>query len=142
MSKYPVINSVAVILYDANEDKILLIKRKGEPFNGYWALAGGKLEKGEEVIEGMVREVQEETGLYAVTGYEIGTYTEYGDYHGQTFEYHAHCYVVDVYYGVVKGQEDEVSDIRWFKIADIPETLAFKHREMIDDFLLRKRVTF
>jgi 8-oxo-dGTP pyrophosphatase MutT (NUDIX family) len=35
-----------------------------DTFSGYWEAVGGKLEKGEAVVSGMIREMREETGVY------------------------------------------------------------------------------
>ena len=43
--------------------KILLVERGKEPLKGYWSLPGGILETGEKLVEGIRREVAEETGL-------------------------------------------------------------------------------
>lgn len=47
--------------------KVLLIRRSSDDFGGgTWESAGGKLEEGETLEEGIVREVFEETGLKIV----------------------------------------------------------------------------
>jgi ADP-ribose pyrophosphatase YjhB (NUDIX family) len=43
--------------------QLLLIKRKGSPYQGMWALVGGKWEFGENFAGALQREVVEETGL-------------------------------------------------------------------------------
>ena len=45
--------------------RYLLIKRNGDPYNGFWALIGGKWEFGETLHEAILREVKEETNLDA-----------------------------------------------------------------------------
>lgn len=66
----------AVVLNEAFT-KVLLIKRGKAPdkgpcpsyrpssslFSGYWSFPGGKLEFGETLLEGALREVEEETGV-------------------------------------------------------------------------------
>ena len=42
---------------------ILLVERGKEPLKGYWSIPGGILETGEKLVEGIRREVAEETGL-------------------------------------------------------------------------------
>ena len=42
---------------------VLLVKRAKSPLKGYWSLPGGALEIGEQLQEGIRREVLEETGL-------------------------------------------------------------------------------
>ena len=44
-------------------ERVLLIRRGHEPMKGEWSLPGGALEVGETLLEGVRREVLEETGL-------------------------------------------------------------------------------
>ena len=50
-----------------NSDKILLIKRsdkyKADSIQGIWDIPGGRINFGEEPIDGLKREIYEETGL-------------------------------------------------------------------------------
>ena len=62
-------------------DKILLIKRGTVPFEGYWALLGGRVDSGETVEQTIVREGKEENGL------DITIVTKGGDYHEQGIQY-------------------------------------------------------
>ena len=43
--------------------RALLIRRGSEPLKGEWSIPGGRLELGETLVEGVRRELQEETGL-------------------------------------------------------------------------------
>lgn len=43
--------------------KVLLIKRKNEPYKDMWALVGGALYNNETIEQGMEREIEEKTGL-------------------------------------------------------------------------------
>ena len=42
---------------------VLLVKRGNEPRKGHWSIPGGLLELGESLVEGVKREIVEETGL-------------------------------------------------------------------------------
>ncbi|MCC7570201.1 NUDIX domain-containing protein [Candidatus Micrarchaeota archaeon] len=57
--------AAAVKALIVDKDKILLIKRKISDAHcpGEWELPGGRLEPGEDPIEGLKREIKEETGL-------------------------------------------------------------------------------
>ena len=45
------------------DEKILLVERGKEPLKGYWSIPGGIVETGEKLVEGIRREVMEETAL-------------------------------------------------------------------------------
>jgi ADP-ribose pyrophosphatase YjhB (NUDIX family) len=52
---------IGALIFDG--DSILLAERGHEPLKGWWSLPGGILETGETLIDGIRREVREETGL-------------------------------------------------------------------------------
>jgi 8-oxo-dGTP diphosphatase len=56
----PLVGVGAIIVNDA---RVLLVRRGAEPLKGHWTLPGGVLEVGESLVEGVTREVHEETGL-------------------------------------------------------------------------------
>ena len=56
----PVVGVGAVILRDG---QVVIVKRRYEPLAGRWSLPGGTLELGETLEAGVIREMQEETGL-------------------------------------------------------------------------------
>jgi 8-oxo-dGTP diphosphatase len=62
--------SVAAVVVD-NHDRALLIRRRD---NGHWEPPGGVLELGEDIIEGLRREVAEETGLQVEPSALTGVY--------------------------------------------------------------------
>lgn len=52
-----------IIVYNKEENKILMCKREKEPYKGKYNLVGGKLEENEESYAGAYRELEEETGI-------------------------------------------------------------------------------
>lgn len=46
-----------------NDGQLLLIRRKGDPFKGYWGLPAGHVEANEDPVIAAIRETEEETGL-------------------------------------------------------------------------------
>lgn len=56
----PIVGVGAVVV---DSGRVLLVQRGREPLKGKWSLPGGMLEVGESLHDGVVREVEEETGL-------------------------------------------------------------------------------
>ncbi len=52
-----------ILVYNKDEDKILMCKRKKEPYKGKFNLVGGKVEEKEDELYAAYRELQEETGI-------------------------------------------------------------------------------
>jgi 8-oxo-dGTP diphosphatase len=58
---HPLVGVGAVIVDD--DGRVLLVRRARPPLLGHWSLPGGLLELGETLVDGVRREVVEETGL-------------------------------------------------------------------------------
>jgi 8-oxo-dGTP diphosphatase len=129
----PMLTADVVVLAGAAEDaRILLIQRGNPPFAGSWALPGGFVEQGEQVVEAAPRELAEETGLKVDAGALelLGVYDTPGrDPRGWT--------VSVVYIARVPGESavvgaDDAVDARWFAMEELPE-LAFDHALILAD---------
>ena len=117
------------IIYDNN--KILLIKRRNNPFQGKWALPGGFVEYGEKTEDSVVREISEETGLNTRVNKLIGVYSDPDrDPRGHTVTV---VYELLMISGKIESGDD-ACDIKFFEIDNLPE-LSFDHNLIIKDFL-------
>ena len=112
--------------------KVLLIKRKNEPYKEKWALVGGALYNNESLEEGMNREILEKTNLKNVTLYQNGTFDEKDKIPKVDFRMVAVSYL-----GIVNSSNVEIIkenintlDVKWFDIRKVP-SLAFSHDEIL-----------
>ncbi len=71
-------HKVAVIAYLLRGDRFLLLKRTSEP--AIWAPPGGRLNRDEPPIEGLKREIREETGFEIEVVAPVTTW--FGRWHG------------------------------------------------------------
>lgn len=52
-----------ILVYNKEEDKILMCQREKEPYKGKLNLIGGKVERDEDELHAAYRELNEETGI-------------------------------------------------------------------------------
>lgn len=119
------------------EGGIIFVKRKHEPFKGYWALPGGFLNMGKETLEeAAVRELFEETNLRADLDslILIGVYSyPKRDPRGHVID---HVYEAVEYSGELRAKDD-AAEVKVFK--RLPKKLAFDHREILNDYFKNKQ---
>jgi len=131
MQRNPELTVDAVI---KKNQKIVLIKRKQEPYRGQYALPGGFVEYGETVEAALRREVFEETGLVVKIKSLVGVYSDPDrDPRGHVVSI---AFAADVVGGALAAGSD-ASDAMLWDIADLPP-LAFDHTQIISDSLVRR----
>ena len=116
--------SVGAVIVEAG--RVLLVRRGKEPMKGHWTLPGGMLEVGESLIEGVIREVKEETGLTV----EVLELIELLDrIHREETRVRYHYVIADYLCRVVGGQLQAASDAdaaRWVERAEWNSHSALK----------------
>lgn len=113
------------------DEKILLIKRGIDPFKGYWATPGGYIDWDESAEQAVAREVLEETGLTVTDTRLVGVASK-PDRHPKQ--------VINILYAVkiAPGEPvagDDAEEVRWFAFDELPDALAFDHKQKIADAL-------
>jgi len=115
-----------------HEGRLLLTRRTIEPWKGRWDVPGGYCEAEEHPIATAEREILEETGYPIRVTRFLGMWLDdYGDPSPLTGQKQI---TLNIYYHAVPRSLDpaphdpqEVSEVRWFAPAELPETIAFPH---------------
>jgi 8-oxo-dGTP diphosphatase len=126
----PALTVDVVIVSRTGEPKVLLIRRKHEPFAGCWAIPGGFVDEGETLEEAARRELLEETGVEVDDLEQIGTFGDPGrDPRGWTVAV-AHLARVSPSKVAAKAADD-AAELDWHPLAKLPP-LAFDHAKILE----------
>lgn len=112
--------------------ELLLIFRRG-----VWDLPKGKIDKGESIEDGAVREVCEEVGIDDVNVIDYVATTRHGYERGGRYEVKdTHWYLMRTKATVFTPQEvEQIEKVEWRPLADVIELLEFETlRELVRDF--------
>jgi len=140
MSKKIKITVDAVVFgYDQESGiRILLVKRKYEPFKGEWALPGGFILESENLEDAVERELYEETGVRINYLEQLYTF-------GKVDRDPRSRIISVAYFGLVNSNhykdiraDTDAEDVDWIKIKDLP-SLAFDHKVIIEKAVDRLR---
>ena len=115
-----------------SEGRLLLARRAHEPFKGRWDIPGGFLEEGEHPLDGLRRELREETGLEVEPVEFLGVWMDrYGG--DSTAEATLNLYWTARVTGGEAAPADDVDDLRWFERHELPEAgeLAFENVPLV-----------
>ena len=118
----------AVVVGD--DGRVLLARRKHEPFAGCWDLPGGFLEEGEHPLDALRRELREEAGVELEPGDFLGVWM---DRYGEAEDAPA---TINLYWTarITAGEprpDDDVDELRWFGRDELPGNVAFHIAEVL-----------
>ena len=127
--------TVDAVVIDFSGEKVLLVKRKNDPFQNQWALPGGFVEIDEQGIEAVKREVKEECNLNVNPLIEIGCFDQVDrDPRGRVISLVFLCEIANTA-NLAKAGSD-AAEIDWFPFSTLPK-LAFDHSRIIEHALVK-----
>ena len=91
-----------ILVYNKEEEKILMCKREKEPYKGKFNLVGGKVEQGEKELDAAYRELQEETGI---------TKQDINLKHLMNFQYEMSDMELELYVGKLNKEKEVIEEI-------------------------------
>lgn len=130
--KTKTVTSAGGVVFDLldGEIEVALTVRRGD---GRWGLPKGLVEEGEGLEEAALREVSEETGLTGeiVNKIDLIDYWFYWRPDKTRYHKYVHFFLIRHTGGDISRHDWEVEDVRWFKIGDAIDKLAFKNEKMV-----------
>ena len=129
--------AVDFIIGNDNNSRILLVRRKNDPFKTMLSIPGGFINEGETAEDAMTREAKEETSLVVEPIATLGVYSD------PRRDPRMHTLSVTFITRIVEGREDARDDaaaLQWVKIEDELDSLieskqiAFDHSKILNDY--------
>ncbi len=125
----PLITVDAIIEIDGG---IVLIQRKNPPPG--WAIPGGFVDYGETLEDAVCREMKEETCL------DVNLVRQFHTYSDPKRDPRHHT-VTTIFIATASGTPeaaDDAKDIGIFTRDNLPEDMAFDHRQILEDYFNKK----
>lgn len=136
----PLLQAGASIIIENEDGQVLLGKRTD---NHQWGHAGGSIELGETVEEAAKRELFEEMGLVAdemeLFYINSGEETHYIYPNGDEVYNVEIIYICRKYHGTIKRQEEEVEELKFFDVDDIPEGISDPIRPVFREYIKMRK---
>src|ERR687891_414104 len=129
--------AVDFLISKDNNSKILLVRRKNDPFKGMLSIPGGFVNEGETAEDAMRREAKEETSLIVEPIAILGVYSD------PQRDPRMHTLSVTFISRIVHGNEnagDDAAALRWVNIEDEldgliqSQKITFDHSKTLNDY--------
>jgi len=126
-----IILGVAAVIWN-KDGEVLLIRRRKAPRKGEWSLPGGKVEFGESLVEAVMREVLEETGLRVEILGLIDVVESIREVSAGSPD--GHFVLVDFGAKVISGTASagsDAADAKWFSFEDVRDMGVWSEMQRI-----------
>ena len=131
-----------ILSENSNRNKVLIIKRKKDPFKDYFSLPGGFVNEGEKVEDAVRREAEEELLVKVEPTDILGVYSDPNrDPRGHIMSI---TFIAKITSGELKAG-DGVAELRWLENNNLTNTkFGFDHSKILTDYQswLKNRGTY
>ena len=138
----PLVLPHSVVVLFNEKDEVLLEERSDD---GYFDFPGGSIDLRESAEEAAKRELLEETGLIAdeLELFKVysGEITHYVYFNGDEIYGVDLVYICRKYHGEMSPQLEEVKNLKFYKIDDVPDKMSIRNKQIIIDLIQNKKVS-
>ena len=136
----PLLLPHSVVVLFNEEEKVLLEKRSDD---GYYDFPGGGIDLKETANDAAKRELLEETGLVAdkleLFNVYTGEITHYVYFNGDEIYGVDLVYLCNKYHGELKPQKEEVSELSFFDLKEMPDKMSIRNKIIVKELLEKKQ---
>ena len=131
----------AVTAVFIRDNKLLVLKRRDDPFKGLWDLPGGFMQEGEAPEEALKREIKEELGIDLRNPFFMRSFPGTYFWKGEDIPIISSFFLLDIKENNIT-LDQEHSDFSWVPLSELePERIAFDSNQRFLE-LLKKEFTF
>lgn len=133
---------IGIFSVNKGKIKILLMRKKDDPYKGHWILPGSILNVNETLEDNVNSVINEKLGLPSMYIEQCYTFSEFNRNQDARILATSYIGLIDNITLVLKKQDREGIELEWFDINSIPKT-AYDHDQIIAKLVeyLRKRIT-
>lgn len=134
MTEKPTQKTSRAIILHPNNEKILLGKRNANDraFPNAWCLPGGKVDEGEDVMMGIIREVFEETGIKIINIEFFSQDIEMGENMIWENYYYIARLNEEVEMNIIDEDAESFQELEWMSEDQVLKIeLAFGHKDVV-----------
>lgn len=133
---------IGIFSVNKGKIKILLMRKKDDPYKGHWILPGSILNVNETLEDNVNSVINVKLGLPSMYIEQCYTFSEFNRNQDARILATSYIGLIDNITLVLKKQDREGIELEWFDINSIPKT-AYDHDQIIAKLVeyLRKRIT-
>lgn len=124
---------IGIFTAEKGNIKILLIRKKTEPYKGYWVLPGEFLKIDESLEENVSRVIVDKLGLPEMYFEQVNTFSDVSHYDNIRVIATSYMALIDIMTLKLK-KEDRKIEMEWFNINEIPK-LGYDHNIIINKII-------
>lgn len=111
-----------------NEDKVLIIQKADPAYKKKYSIVAGHVEEGESIEDALLREVEEETGLYISQYTLMESFHELNDscrYGVDLHDWHVYKIEHEIDIDKIDFDKEEIIALHWVPLSELPAMKDF-----------------